>query len=210
MESYEITEITTATLSSIGCFLMMMSYCMFPQLQVFSGHVSIFLAVAGLGTAMCLYMGSPGEGTILCKAQGFGFIYFANVTIATATYISWAFHHIFVGNQRTHAKLYISSRVVLSIWILPLILASLPLVFNSYNVHADVHICWIHSSGSSEKVSLTLQLICFYAPLGMQMLFNVRTFFLLFRRVMGTTVRSMIQFPLRLSLTESNNSEYSQ
>jgi hypothetical protein len=202
MEPNGITEIVTATFSSIGCGLMMLSYCLFPQLRVFSGHVSIFLAIAGLGTAICLFMGTPGRGSTFCKVQGFGFIYFANVTIATATYISWAFHHVFVGNQRSCSKLYVSIRAALCIWTLPLILASLPLFFHSYDVHASVRMCWIHSK--SQRLALTLQLLCFYLPLGMQMLFDMRTFYDLIRRILGTTVRQINLHLLFLSIVSGN------
>ena len=188
-----VTEIICASFSSTGCLLIILSYWLFPSLRVFSGHLSFYLAISGLGTAfcLCLYEGSLKENGIICNIQGFGFIYFANVTIATASYISWVLYLVFIGNLGNNSKVEISRGVTVAIWSAPLVLASIPLVTDNYDEHAEVRICWIHSRGQDEQKAFLLQLFCFYLPLGVAMVFNLRVFALLFTHVLQATVSAV-------------------
>lgn len=172
----ETTDTVIACLNSLGCVFIILSYVIFPSLRVFSGHVSLFLAISGLGTALCLYVGVLQDEPLLCKYQAFGFIYFANVTIATTSYISYILYIVFVGKMRSSEKVKVSGKIAVSIWLLPLLLAGLPLMFNKYHEHTSVNMCWIHSDGHGETLTLLLQLACFYAPICVAMIYNMRTF----------------------------------
>jgi hypothetical protein len=188
MVGFRTLEILVGILSTIGCVAVILTYIKFPPLRVFSGKISLFLSIAGIGSASCLFMGSPADESIECQIQGFFYTFFANVTLTTTSYISWVMLKIFYHGFPARGKVDVSFPKTLAIWGIPFLLATLPLFFHEYKFHSHVRMCWIHASREARLTAIILQFVSFYIPLTIALVFNTAAYYALAKRRYQETV----------------------
>mmetsp|Transcript_3877 Transcript_3877/g.6060 ORF Transcript_3877/g.6060 Transcript_3877/m.6060 type:complete len:408 (-) Transcript_3877:253-1476(-) len=175
----EAILISTASLCAVGCVALIVLYVRFSKLREFLGHLSMALAVSGLGSAVNIFLGFSRSDIMPCTVQGVVFAYFSNVSITAITYIS-----IFTLRAFNHG---VSSKVNHSVIALvccgPLVLGILPFTLDEYKLDGEYSIlCWIHSQGSS-LTTLALQFMCYYIPLILAVVINGTVYYLVSEKV---------------------------
>ena len=164
-DTITIGTIVVAALSTLGCSFIMFSYAKFSQLRNFAFEQVVNMAVADFGIGLTSFMGSPLDGSISCTLQGLLQQFFELASVLWTTVIAGTLFMAII--RQTDVEQY-RARIYCYGWLVPGLLALLPLSTNSYGDAGAW--CWIHSKTWAETTAWRFTI--FYVPLWIAIAFN--------------------------------------
>ena len=140
------------SLSLIGSIFIISAYIWLKSIRSFAFKLVFFMSISDIIHSISLLL--PPQG-LSCQVQGFLLQYSAISSVLWTLNIAFALYVTALKGERDPARY--QTRFLILGYIIPLLLALVPLFLDAYNEAAGW--CWINSSFS---VDLALRLFCFY------------------------------------------------
>ncbi|OMJ91178.1 hypothetical protein SteCoe_6348 [Stentor coeruleus] len=166
-----------ATLSILGCLLIVILGFTCKKLRTFSYRLIIYLALADLLSSICFII--PDNDNTLCKVQAIimNFSQLASILITGCISLS-----LYVMVAKENFSIAMAEKKILGgIIIIPLILTIMPLTTNSYGKSQGW--CWIDNDSEYKYMWMLVE---FYAPLMFILAFNIFAYIKVYKKFRDT------------------------
>jgi hypothetical protein len=128
-----------SSLSMGGCIFVLASFLAFSRLRSSFGVISTWFAIAGIGNATSLFIGDPPSGSAACYTQAILFSYARLIPVFASTLLVWTMYKLIFPTDQSMGVVvvHLSLPRLLWVWVVPLVLALLPITTLSYRREAD-------------------------------------------------------------------------
>ena len=175
-------QTVSGTFSFLGSSFIICCFLAFPHLRKFAFRLVFALSLSDVFLCISAFLGNPVSCSAACTVQGFIMQWFNVSSVLWTTAISFVLFMCAIRGHRVEKIEAHENKLRLFCWLVPLFIATIPLMANSYEDTGGW--CWISGRGAGGTAQ---RLFLFFFPVWTAIGFNCFVYYKVIRLVQLVT-----------------------